>query len=65
MMDVNASVEVVNLETMLEHLESEQKRPYHNSFLDLNEPEMMNKQDYDHLQYKRYAYAVEKMDDSY
>lgn len=60
MINVNAPVEVENLETMLEYLESEQERPYHNSFLDLDESEIMDDLDYKQKQFKRYAYAVEK-----
>lgn len=64
MINVNTSVEVNNLETVLEHLMSEQEKPYHNSFLDLDEPQMLSDAEFNRLQFKKYSYAVEKVYDS-
>lgn len=64
MINVNAPVEVQNLETMLKHLESEQEGPYHNSFLDLDEPQILSDAEFNRVQFKKYSYAVEKVHDS-
>lgn len=52
------SIEIENMDTLLEVLGEEQERPCHNSFLDLNEPELMDDFSYRQMQYNRYGYAV-------
>ena len=65
MINVNVPVEVVNMETLLESLEDEQERPCHNSFLDLDEPAVMDDFTYRQMQYKKYGYAVSNADDPF
>lgn len=59
------NINIRNVETLLEYLESEQERPYHNSFLDLEEPEILSDAEYKRIQFKKYAYPIIKMDDSF
>lgn len=65
MINVDVPVKVDNIETMLEFLEDEQERPCHNSFLDLHETEILNEFAYRQIQFKKYAYAVRNIDDSF
>lgn len=65
MIDVNASQEVDNMETLLEALESEQEMPEENSFLDFNEPKILDDWTYRQLQFKKYGYAVSNSPDAY
>lgn len=65
MINVDVSMKVNNVETMLAFLEDEQKRTCHNSFLDLHETEVLNECAYEQLQFKKYAYAVRTIDDSF
>ena len=65
MNNLDIPVEVNNLETLMEFLEAGQEKPCHNSFLDLHEPEILEEADYKQMQYKKYAYAVKEVDDSF
>ena len=65
MVKVDVSVEMENIDTLLELLEEEQERPCHNSFLDLDEPEILDDFTYRQLQFKKYGYAVSNSDDSF
>lgn len=65
MMDVNDSTEVTNMETLIQALDDEQERSCHNSFLDLNEPEIIDDFTYRQLQYKKYGYAISNANDPF
>lgn len=58
-------LEVNNLETLVEFLESEQERPIENTFLDLHEPEILDDFTYRQLQFKKYGYAVKNTSASF
>ena len=51
-------IEIENMDTLLEVLEEEQERPCYNSFLDLNEPEIVDEFTYEQMRYDKYGYAV-------
>lgn len=59
-MNTETSRKVDNMDAVLELLENEQERPRHNSFLDLQEPEIMDEFNYRRIQKqsKKYGYAV-------
>lgn len=68
MINVDVSIKVENVETLLEHLEHENGSGLvyeHSGFLDLHEPEILNDRLFKHLQFKKYAYAVRNVDDTF
>lgn len=54
-----------NLEEAIEIIESRKEKVVHNTFLDLQEPEILGESDYKQMQYKKYAYAVNTLDDKF
>lgn len=63
LINCDAPIKVVNMETMIETLEGEQERPCFETFLDLNEPALMDDWTYRQLQWKKYGYAVVNAED--
>lgn len=59
MVDINDQIPVTNLNTLLENLEDEFRCVYpHAGLLDLYEPEILSKAEYEKLEFKKYGYAV-------
>ncbi len=65
MLNVDEPIEVVDMETLSEFLEEQQERPYHNSFFDSHEPEILDDYTYRQVEFKKYGYAVKDSDDSW
>lgn len=54
-----------NLEEAIEIIEAGKEKVVSNTFLDLQEPEILGESDYKQMQYKKYAYAVKTVDDKF
>ena len=65
MINADVPIEVENMDTLLDFLEAGQERPCHNSFWDLDEPEIQDDFTYKQMQFKKYGYAVSNVGDSF
>ena len=61
----DVDTEVRNLETLIKSIEDKQEKPVTHTFLDLNEPEILDNEDYERMAFHKYAYAVKTVDDSF
>lgn len=59
----NTSIEINNIESLLESLSAEHEVPYHNSFLYTHEQGLMDNQTYHSMQFDKYGYVANLIDD--
>ena len=56
-------VEIDNIESLLKSFEAEREKPYHNSFPDMHEHQLVDDQTYHDMQYDKYGYVANLIDD--
>ena len=60
--NADSSIEVNNMESLLESLEAEHEKPYHNCFLDLHEQEFIDEETYRSLGFDNNGYVANLID---